>query len=285
MNAQLQPTHELVDGMIERWDQATCGESTAPPKLPVAILLGEAAELVELSTKHRGPIQSDGVVLPGLSSLESSGHISPTVIEEMRGLHLAAATVNARLSSMSDEPDRVVERARFILKELRTALAFLVETGAHPRGAPILARLRAQEKKSRAHGALAMLLDYYSHAAHLFRDELGALAGFDVALIDEALRASHELRLRAGRRTTEKVGRARRDMMRLRNRLLSALASRMATLRRAFRFLYRDHPTIVARATSQYHRERQRRLRGKSRKAIRANETAPLNGSRQTLDL
>lgn len=146
-----------------------------------------------------------------------------------------------------------VDRAHFILSEVRSTLEWLFDDGRIDESDAQLAALRAAYDGQSSQDDLAGALLEYAALARLHREQMQGLGAFDEALIDEALQVAEQLRERsAGPETPERPAAA--EALELRNRLGHMLIERVQRVRAAARFVFRAHPALVKEVTSRYAR-------------------------------
>ena len=267
----------VVTAFVDKWSEATRSEVDESPKLPIAAILGEAVDLTELAAAHLEPVEYKGQLLPGLSSLASSGRFSAVSIAELRELQIVASIINARLGNLIEQNQGItVEMATSVIRDLRSALSFLLDDGQDPEGETLLGRLREQEAASSSHDDIALVLEGYANLGEKYADELASLGVFDVTLPKQAKDAAQGLRLRSAKVLTGESGRAQREALSLRNRLVTALYDRMKATRRAIRYVFRDHPEIVNKAVSEYTRAANRRARRNNSQVVAAGDSVDL---------
>jgi hypothetical protein len=253
---------EALDAIIERWSELTEQEAEAQPKAPLRTLLGEAVDLAELVDQYFKTVSVLGKTRLGLESLGGRGGITPQTSTEIRELQTAIGHVQSRyLVSVEQVSTASVERSEELLKEFRAALAFLLEDGEHATGEEQLARLRDEYDDVTSHDGTALALESYAELASQYREELESLGGFDTSNIIEARAMAVALRQRSAERLTGDTAQRQRELLGLRNRVVSALTTRMLNARRAIRFVFRDYPAIVRQAGSEYARRRKREWR------------------------
>lgn len=258
-------TSNMVDGLVHKWDLLTVEEETVALNVPVAVLLGEAVDLAELAKAHLEPTKKGGQLLPGLNAVFSSGKFTAEMLDELHELQVAATSINARLRNLEDDEESVsVEDAEALVRELRSALGFVLEDSEFNEGEHALDRLRELEAESHSHDELAVVLEGYADLASKYASELGQLGDYSGELPEQAREAAQSLRLRSAMALTGEANRKREEMKSLRDRLLSALATRMRQTRKAMRYVFRDHSEVAYKAGSEYQREAKRRSRRKA---------------------
>jgi hypothetical protein len=249
---------EALQQMIEQWAERTAGYEETRPQVPLSVLLGEAVDLSGLVDVHFKPRSVDGKTVPGLESVATTGQVSATTAAELRELQLAIGAVHARLTLLIEQAgEGPVERGEELEIELRSALTFLLEDGKHPTGEQQLARLRAEHTPIVTHDGLALALEGYAELADQNRDALGAV-GFTLPLIEEARAVAQDIRQRSATRLAGQTVEEQRQVLALRNRLITALYERIRSARRAFRYVFRGYPQILRKTQSEYERVRRR---------------------------
>lgn len=247
---------EALEPLLRRWDEATSGLEPESPSVPIHVLLGDAVDLAAFVEAHYEPTLVSGKLRPGLSSVEAQSGITRATALELRELQAAISFVQSKIDargpSAGEDPLREADR---IVSELRAALSFLLEGGDAPEGAAALRRLREAYRGTRAHDAVALILERY---AELGARHLSALEsiGVDRGLLDGALAEARELRARSATRIERRASPDEPDLLVVRNRLVAALQARMRKVRAAVRYVFRAHPELARTATSAYHRAR-----------------------------
>lgn len=252
--------NENTDALIDRWAQLTVGLSDEGPHLPVNVILGEAVDVAEAIEAHMSSYSSKGKTVPGLSSFLSAGGLTEHTSTELRELEYAANTVDSRYYNLVQADEgTTVEDAEAIIRELRMVLSFALEDGQHPTGEAQLTRLRDKEEEHRSQDGVALVLDHYRELAREHLQLLKTVPDFDPAVVDQAIATSQGLRQRSADALNGNNAREQRELLSLRNRLLTAISDRLREARRVFRYVFRDHPDIVKKATSNYSRDAKRR--------------------------
>ena len=227
------------------------------PRVPLHVLLDEAVAVARFFEKYFATVRNedgsvgriglDSVARPGREVTAAAG---AEVLSLREAIHEAQALYVAASKPREKRP---VERGRVVLREIRSALAFLFDDGKRDVKDVQLERFEASGRGSRSESVLLMRLHEFGTFANVHRAELDGLGGFDVRLIDEALALSAALRALSPRVPAHELPGARMD---LRNRLAALLAGRVASIRSAARFVFRGSPDIVREATSVYERRR-----------------------------
>ncbi len=269
MNAQ------MIDSLIERWAQQTVELSDEGPHLPVNVILGEAIDVAEVIETHFHEYTVKGKVVPGLASFAQAAGLTEHTAAELRELQIAANTVDSRYGNLIQADEgTTVEDAEAIIRELRFALSFVLEDGQNPTGEAQLERLRAREEEERTQDGIALVLDAYRELAREHLAALTRIPDFDPAIVDQAVSIAQGLRQRSADALTGQKAREQKELLALRNRLLTGIAYRMRETRRVIRYVFRDHPEIVQKATSDYSRDAKRRAKRKGAQKDAATQTA-----------
>ena len=262
----------LMNELVERWAEATKNVEEESLHLPVAVFLGEAVDLASVIQANYLPRDRDGEKMPGLQSVEKTGAVTAKTPEELRELAMAIGAVRARLRKLVEQAGRnTVEEAESVLDELKASLTFVLEdsgTAAEEQ----LDRLNDDHRAANSHDEMALALQSYAELADEHKEELQKISTFAADLPAQARGSAQALRQRSADKLTGEAATQASSAMRLRNRLVGALSTRMRTARKSIRFVFRDYPEIVRAAASSYSRERQRRYRNQ------AKSEAPTSG-------
>ena len=254
-------SHAALDELIQRWAERTADYEEERSQIPLPVLLGEAVDLAALVDAHFKPRIVRGGSLPGLETVVAGGQVSAATSSELRELQLVIAAVHAQLTLLIEQAGQgPVERGEELEIELRSALSFLLEDGAHPTGEQQLARLRSEHLPIVTHDGLALALEGYAELADQNRAGLEAL-GFALALIEEARGVAQGIRQRSATRLAGQNVERQGEILALRNRLIAALYERIRNTRRAFRYVFRGFPQIIKKTQSEYERTRRRQYK------------------------
>ena len=269
-NEDLNP--EVGQHLIEKWGAATTDEPNERPHMPVRALQGEANDLAELIEKNFATV---GERL-GLDSLVGRGGFSAELPTELRELGYVIGIAQSRYHNVGRKiSDAPLERADAVLTELRASLGYLL--AENEVGEDQLQRLREEYDDAYSHDGIALALQNYAELAVEYEADLKTLPGFDYGVVSEAMNLSQALRQRSADRLAGNLAVEQREMMDLRNRLISGLMKRMGDARRAIRFVFRTEPEIVLQAGSAY-------LRDQKRKYRKTQSDAPKSGITGTED-
>jgi len=80
-------------------------------------------------------------------------------------------------------------------------------------------------------------LEGFAYYANRFRDQLATLPDFDVSYLDESLVVTDRLREQSALKMSSEARDQQRQLLSLRNRLITLLVGKVAAARRAFRFV------------------------------------------------
>jgi hypothetical protein len=269
---------KMIDELIGGWATRTAELSEEGPRLPVNVLLGEAIDVAEVIEANFEERTSKGKTVPGLAPFLQTGGLTDATSTELRELQISANTVDSRYYNLvRAQEGTTMEDAEAVLRELRFSLSFVLEDGEHPEGEAQLDRLRAKEDESESQDGVALLLDNYRELARQHLGELSKIPDFDPKLIDRAIRVAQGLRQRSADALMGKTEREQRELLALRNRLLTAISDRLREARRVIRYVFRDHPDIVRKATSEY-------SRGKRKKQNARRDASPDRSSGAEVD-
>ena len=243
---------------LEQWREralAVPGEVLSA-SVPLPVLLVEAGIVArffagrwEATAEH-----------PGLASAANESLTAATG-QEVESLLDAVNEANVELRLLPGSPPNPAGAARGALRAIVATLAWHLDNGDDAGGRAQLDALRAaQAKIGRRSLALAAALEELARFAEGYRAAIAGVGGFDPRQIDEALALAQALRERAlaPRRPPQA-----RELLGLRNKLVALLRDRMATVRAAARFVFREHPAIIREVTSAHERKRRKRARDK----------------------
>jgi hypothetical protein len=273
---------EMIKELVDRWSTLTREQEEAESTVPVLVLTAEAVDLAQILDDYFVPRSDDNGELPGLESVVATGQLSPALAGELREIALALGRVQRNYETLLKKADNApIERADRLMQELRALLAFILEDGQHEEGALKLAKLRELYSDEQSHDGVAMMLEAYADLATTVEEELKQIDGFDAAILDECMQIGADLRQRSANKLSGVEVQEQRTERRRRDRLVGALMQRLQTGRRCFRFVFRDHPDVAAKAGSSYERDRRRNRR--HRKEQEAAATPPaISGLEET---
>ncbi len=271
----------MKNAMLEKWKKAAM--SLEPPiervATPVHVLTGEAVDVARFCQHFWHP-EHDAkgrVIQPGLASAERKGLFEKSIGTEVLELQEALSAANtAYMMTAEREASAPMERAMFVLNELKAVLAYMVDDDVDDIDDQRLAALNAAHEDALSQDALAVALDDYAGFADLHRDAVSGLGGFDEALIDEASNLSVKLRERSAQKLVGLPPGEQRAALDFRNRLAVLLNERMTKVRTVARFVFRDTPDIARKVTSAY--ERQRRAGRRVRETPESPDATPAEG-------
>ncbi len=239
--------------------------------IPLAYFLGEATDLVAFVGRFFKADKKAGV--PGLSSapaitLDLVAEIQALVAEVQRGQSQYLLTVDPKLDVSK------LDRARFVLDELRDALEFYFDDGVQNDDDTRLANLVAAHQDDAFDPDTASLaLENFADLADRHRKALDGVGDFDAKLIDEARALAKELRGMLPMSPAAQA--AKRLAIEHRNRLLQLLDARVRRVRRAARYVFRHHPAIAQQVSSAYEEKRREAARRAAARKKTEAEPAP----------
>jgi hypothetical protein len=256
---------------IDQWkDEAA---KLAPDQIgipcPFYVLQGEAVDVARFFDKYFKSTDDR----PGLETVvDKKRHLTESTGKDI--LSLLAATQQANTAyqlAASPSTAAPIGRATFVLNDIAATLEWSFDDGVEDeRDAQLASVKKAHADTPDSHDAWAAELEDYAALAGNYRKQMAGLGGFDVALIDEAKALAAELRNRPA--TPAAPSEAVASAKALRDRLAALLCSRMATVRSAARFVFRNQPAIIREATSAYERRRKAAAR---RNAAKKPSDAP----------
>jgi hypothetical protein len=247
-------TTTALEGWRER--ALTVPGEVLSSSLPLRILLDEAAIAATFSRRRWRSTAAH----PGLESAVNETFTADTG-RELAELRSAVDEADVAYRAIPARPPGVAAEARRILRAITATLAWHLDGGDDARGRAQLDALRAGHPKvGRSAAALATALEDSARLAESYRSAITGLGGFDPRELDAALILARALRERS--RAPREQPAARREALALRNKLVALLRDRLATVRAAARFVFRDHPEIIREVTSEHERTRRREGRG-----------------------
>ncbi len=236
-----------VDEELQRWTdtsaQARPGSANNPP---LHIMIDEALQVAEFFEERWEPTaERRGLADAGERLPRETGKEIVSLVEEVK----RAQDEYLELMGREMNPRKLVERGEYLLGELTAVLEWCLEGDEDDESDLLLQSLQA-ERRFLANSVedLAYALHDYAVVASEMRDEIDGLGGFDAATIDEAVDVAKKL-LAVNERQVQQVEDVRRAVDR-RNRLVARLKARVAKVRRAARFVFRDRPHLLKEVTS-----------------------------------
>jgi hypothetical protein len=239
--------------------------------VPLHVLTGEAVDVVRFAERNWEPVLAPNgqPVRPGLKSVVTNGTFGAGTLTEVLELvdALQQAQTSYRLLVSGSKAVAPIERAQFVLSELRSTLEWFYDDGQITEEDSQLERLAAGHDGAVSHDAISAALFDYAEMAQRSRGKLAGLGGFDVAVIDEAEVLAVELREQSARAGRAQPKQAEREALDLRNRLATLLSERVTRVRAAARFAFRRHPDLLRAVSSAYSRRRRAVHRKKASEA------------------
>jgi hypothetical protein len=195
---------------------------------------------------------------------------------EIRELQLAITAAHSEyLVLVQAAADTPLDRADFVLGEIRSALTFLFDDGKHDDADEQLLRLQQAFADSSSQDAMALALEGYAELGRLHQEALSKIEGFDINYLEEARAVAAQLREQSAAALTRTNPVAQRQALGLRNRLLTLLIERVRRGRRSAQYVFRGHPEIARKFSSAYER-RQRTARRRNSKEAESSEQEPV---------
>lgn len=257
MSEQIVPN----SAMLQKWTPAAYAHPEPLDRLaaPADVLTGEALDVAAVCVKYYEP-RVDGQgneTRPGLVSAEGRGRFHKGLSTEVLELREALISAHQHYEFLARlVAGAPMNRARFLLTELKSVLRYRADDGVEDVNDERLARLNDLWSDAASQNAVGLALIDYATLAQMHREELDGLGGFDAALIDEARSLGDEVQMHSA----SKIGGVPPDAVEaaheLRNRVGTLLHERMQLIRSVARFVFRHQPHIAEEATSRYQRER-----------------------------
>ncbi len=271
-----QKLEEKADAALAKWTPLAANADEAHPNIPLHVVLGEAIDVATMLTHYWDPkTDTKGNTIPGFSGVAAAGTVTPELSTEISELQLAVAAAHSEyLVLVQGSAAAPLDRADFVLGEIRQSLEFLFDDGKQDDADVQLENLRTAFSASASQDAMALALESYAELAGKYRDALTKLQGFDPTLIDEARTLAAALRQQSAAALTHATADTQREALALRNRLLTLLIERVKRVRRAAAYVFRNQPDIVRKFTSAFERkQRSARRRAKAGKGAPAGTT------------
>jgi hypothetical protein len=235
---------------LQKWVRHAASVAPIRPPTPQAVLLDEAVQVA----KFVGDYWEAG--------LSTAGSLEASIGTEILELREAVSAAHAEYLLARPVPEKApMERAQFVLRELRAALTFAFHDGVSDDADVALRRVAAATNGGASKHAVALSLETYTALARQYLGKLEARSAFDPALLEEAPQLARSLRDHAANKKVGTATEAGRAALDLRNRLVAVLHERVSLVRAAARYVFRHQPEIVREATSAYQRRRRARAR------------------------
>jgi hypothetical protein len=248
--------------------------------MPLHVLLGESIDVARFC-QHYWNAEHDpktkAVTKPGLE-LAGPKLLPKPIANEILALHdLVQQSQTRYLLAIQPPTDTAtVERAQFVLDELAAAIEWVCDDGVEDhKDAKLAAIVEAHRDDPDSEDALAAELADYVGLALELKNDLADVRAFDPAILDEATKLVLALRersaVRALGRTTEAA-----QLLAHRNRLAALLVQRIARVRSAARFVFRNDEAIIKQVTSAYQRRRRAAARRRTSDNVQPVPPAPV---------
>lgn len=252
----------------ERWIEAAneVPIERAGLRVPYAVLIGEAADVVSFVRKYWEP--GDG--RPGLKSAvkkkpgpkETFGPKIDDDIEELVE-EVSDAHRDWLATSEGTTAEDAIARGEEAVLEVSRVLEWHFDDGVEDENDEQLARLeKSHADTGRGSDALAQELNDYLDMAEKHGDEIDGLLGFEAKRIGEMRGLVQELRGLPAPGANEDRNASKAALLK-RNRLGVLLYERMQRVRAAARRVFSKHAAIAREATSAYERTKRAEARRK----------------------
>lgn len=269
-----------TNAALLKWTPLAATAEEGQPNAPVYVVLGEAIDVATMLTHYWDPkTDNKGNKIPGFSGVASAQGITADLATDIRELQLAVTAAHSDyLVLVQSSAAAPLDRAEFVLGEIRSSLEFLFDDGKQDDSDTQLENLRTAFADAASQDAIALALEGYAELAGRNRDALTKLDGFDPTLLDEARTLAAALRQQSAIALTHTTADEQRQALALRNRLFTLLMDRVKRVRRAAQYVFRNFPDIARKFTSAYER-RQRSARRKASEAAAADGKQPVTAA------
>jgi hypothetical protein len=273
-----QTIKDEMDAALAKWTPLAATAEEAHPNAPLHVVLGESVDVASMLDHYWDPkTDAKGNKIPGFSGVVSTQMVTADLGNEIRELELAVAAAHSGyLVLVQGSAAAPLDRAEFVLAELRSTLEFLFDDGKQDDADVQLENLRTAFAGAASQDAIALALEGYAELASRNKDALAKIDGFDVGLIDEARAVANSLRQQSATALTHASIDEQREALALRNRLLTLLMDRVKRVRRAAAYVFRNFPDIARRFTSAYDRKQRSARRRTKVDATNSGPTVPV---------
>lgn len=266
---------QRAQAALAKWTPAAENEDEFPLNLPIHVVIGEAIDLAQLLDHYWQSSNTRGKPLPGFAGVAEASQVTDKTATEIRELQLAVTAAHSEYLVLVETPDGTpMDRAEFVLSELRSTLDFVFDDGKQDDADEQLLNLQKEFAGASSQDAIALALDAYAELASRYLDRLSKIEGFDVNLVAEARSLAAQVRQRSASALTRNPA-EQRQVLSLRNRLLTLLLDRVRLVRRTAQYVFRNYPDISRRFTSAFERrQRAARRRVEAEKAQQVPEAS-----------
>jgi hypothetical protein len=255
----------------DRWLEAAADfdGSQNPLRSPFDVALDEATRAAKFVRVHWEP-KGD---VPGLSRV-AARLPKKTADDLVSQIHAVQQAQTRFLLVVDPAVVEHGERARFLVDELESAIAFTLDDGVEEPADEQLAQLREfHSQDGQRSSALAQALRDYGTLAKSLKARIAeADAEFDTRLVGEALALADTLAAAPAADAGAEAS-AVADARAARNRLLGLMSATVATIRKTASHVYRKHPDVLREVTSAH--DRRRRAAARRAKAAAEKDAAP----------
>jgi len=243
---------------------ALSADEIRPPAAPVPVLLAEAEQVARFAEHYWEPAAGR----PGLKAVAS--FLPPNIVEEIRSLTSASQSLATEvvIGDVDTTDMATIARARTVAKELGDGLEYVLNDNVETPSDEALRVVNARDTSRSSVAQLAQTLSDFAGLAHREESKLTRVESFEMPLIAEAETLATTLLGLArpgGPRPSPHID--------LRDRMLNLLMPRVVEIRRAARYVFRDHPEIQRKAASTY--ERNKRAKKQSNNDTTTDDTPP----------
>jgi len=251
-----EPYEDLVNPALLKWAPLAAPLGETQLDTPICVVLGEADEIATMLTDYWETKKDEkGNQIPGFSGLSTTNGITLEVADEIRDIKFAVATTHSvYLALIQSSAAASLDRAELVLSEIRLTLEFLFDAKQQEPNAE-LENLHGAFAGAASQAAIALALEGYAGFASRNRGMLYEIEGFNVALIDEARTLADALREQSAIALRRTSADEQRQVLALRNRLLTLMLDRVTHVCRAARYLFRNHHDLARKFTSLHERK------------------------------
>jgi hypothetical protein len=256
-----------MGAMMEKWAPVAEAVKPSSPRTPIPVLAGEALDLYYATMVNWEPRAS----LPGMREALAGQLTEEATPKEIIELSFAVSHAQGLYRSANTAAVAPVERGEFLLSEMKQCLGFLFDDDVDDERDAALERLSESHSDTTSHDALAISLEGFAMFANDYREALANLPEFEADMIDEALVVAQRLREQSAIKASGVQAAEQQASLALRNGLVTLLEERVNRVRRAARFVFRNHPTVSVQFGSNYERRQRARQRAAKKAASEAS--------------
>jgi hypothetical protein len=234
---------------LDEWVNERISENSKRNVIPFNILVEDADRIIDFARKHWEPTSE----LPGLKTAGLGlSEESISNIDFLKAALLYTDKEHASRLQMDLDKRRHFERAQQLLFELTVFLDWYAAATGEDEISEETARMEDEHSHSQMESPdeLAHMLYEYASLAKELLEDVEEIGGLSMQSVNEA----YELisRLVDISNSPAPVSEETRRMANLRNQLSALLERETERIRKATRFIFRDHPEIVKKVSSTY---------------------------------